>query len=80
MQNYRSFPVLSDGVNGDVACDVGGAIKRLFLALPDDGSDCFYRRISKDEKNSRKQLLEKTPSEMCSEMALINWVFQIMKP
>jgi hypothetical protein len=48
MQDYGTFPVLSDGVNSDMVYDVGGAIKRLFLALPGDGSDRFYRRISKD--------------------------------
>jgi hypothetical protein len=59
MQDFGSFPVLSDGVNGDVACDIGGAIKRLFLALPDDGCDCFYRRISKDGKKFTKAPLGK---------------------
>ena len=50
LKDLGKFTVLSDGKNGDVKNDIGGAIKRYMERLP-QSKTCkrFYRRVT--EKN-----------------------------
>ena len=42
-KEFGRFPVLSDGVNGNVNCDLGGALKRWMEKLPkSDSTNSFY--------------------------------------
>ena len=46
------FPVLSNGKEGDISRDFGGALKRLLQKLPKDHKTRrFYRRLSKDKRS-----------------------------
>ena len=50
------FPVLSNGKEGDISRDFGGALKRLLQKLPKDHKTRrFYRRLSKDKKKIHRQ-------------------------
>ena len=49
MKDFGKFPVLSDGINGSVSKDIGGAIKRMYKKIPDSKmTNRWYRRVSKD--------------------------------
>ena len=49
VKDFGKFPVLSDGKNGGVSKDIGGAIKRMYEKIPDSKmTNCWYRRVSKD--------------------------------
>ena len=42
------FPVLSDGIKGDVSNDFGGSMKRYVECFPlHQCKDCFYRRVNR---------------------------------
>lgn len=46
-EDFGKFPVLSDGVNGNVDGDIGGAIKRWMKKCPvSEKTDRFYRKCS----------------------------------
>ena len=55
------FPVLSDGIHGDVKNDFGGAIKRYVESFPvPERKGCFYRKVNRSGTGfTKKQVVGK---------------------